>query len=577
MKKRKSKAEARVTPAPAAPRTRLYAVWAAAAAFLAGLFAYLPALRGEFVFDDQYLPFNYQEFTSAPLRVWLIGVRPLLMFSFWLNHTLSGLDPMPYHLTNLFLHLAATLFVWLCIRKILEKARLPGGRGPGWLAAFAAGLFLLHPIQTESVAYVASRSEVLSVMLFYAAFTVFLYRRRDRIGWLEALAVAVLFGAAVSTKEHAAVLPLLLLLTDYFWNPGFSFRGALRNWRLYGLLAAGGAAAAWWIVRVLRASDTAGLSLREANWYEYFLTQGRVIWLYLRLFLFPFGLNIDHDVPFSRHPFDHGAILGLAGLAALGAAAIVWRRRYPLASYGVLAFFLLLAPTSSFVPILDPAAERRMYLPFFGLALVVADFVRRRRAGRQTLAAACAAVLVLLFGLTYARNRVWASATALWEDSVAKSPNKLRPRFQLAYAYFAQGRCAESLKHFEAAANAPGEKQYTLYLDWALAYDCAGDRTKAIEKIRQAEQVSRNAHVYAIMGMLYGKQARLREAAAALDTAVELDPNFGPAYFYRGVVHAANRDFERAAADYRRALALNPNDENARSGLASIQAQLGKR
>src|SRR5207248_397112 len=91
------------------------------------------------------------------------------------------------------------------------------------LAALAAGVFLLHPVQTEAVAYVAGRSEALSVMLAFGAFAVFLYR--SSIGWGTVAAILLLFGAALLSKEHIIVLPALLLLTDFWWNPGFSLKG----------------------------------------------------------------------------------------------------------------------------------------------------------------------------------------------------------------------------------------------------------------------------------------------------------------------------------------------------------------
>src|ERR1017187_8092065 len=149
-------------------------------AFLAVSIVYWPAVDGPFVLDDLYLPFTAPEMAHASLSRWVGGLRPLLMFSFWINHTISGTQTFSYHFLNLLLHLATGALAFLIVRKSLEApwgrpfgvpeaggTACPTGEG-GWkregLAAFAAGLFLLHPLQTESVAYVASRSETLSVM-----------------------------------------------------------------------------------------------------------------------------------------------------------------------------------------------------------------------------------------------------------------------------------------------------------------------------------------------------------------------------------------------------------------------------
>jgi tetratricopeptide (TPR) repeat protein len=534
--------------------------------------AYGPSLRGPFLFDDNYLPFTAPEFADAPLRTWLAGQRPLLMFTFWVNTRLSGLEPFPYHLLNLGLHFLTGWLVWLIVRRLLDRV---GAGAPvrEILAAFAAGLFLLHPVQTESVAYVASRSETLSVMFFYAAFCWFLYRRREAIGWWESVGVLLLFGAGVTTKEHVAILPALLLLTDYFWTPGFSFQGIRRNWRLYLLIAAGGLLALRFVWRELAQSDTAGFAVKEVPWHQYFFTQCRVIWRYIRLFFLPYGQTIDYDLPVSRNLLEHGAIVGLLGLLALGILAFHYRRRYPLASYGLLSFLLLLAPTSSFVPIADPIAEHRLYLPMIGLLLVVVEGLRRWKVGAWGLGGTLAAVLVLAAGLCYQRNRVWGNEIALWEDAVAKSPGKSRAHFQLAYAYFQQGRCDAALKHYQTVAQL-SKPDSRLLIDWAVAYDCQGLWQEAIGKLRQAAALTPTARVYSLMGMVFAKQGRRTEALDMLEIAAKLDPGYELTYIYRGNLFAAADEFEAAAEQYRQALRLNPRSEAAQKALDRIDNRL---
>lgn len=533
--------------------------------------AYDPALRGPFVFDDPYLPFAAGEMAHAGLLRWINGVRPFLMFSFWVNFRLSGMQPYSYHLVNVLLHLATGVFAWLIVRKLLDRVGVSGFTRQA-IAAFCGLLFLLHPLQTESVAYVASRSEALSVMFFYSAFAVFLWRR-EPVGWLRAAAVLLLFAAAALTKEHTAVLPALLLLTDYYFNPGFSFQGIRRNWRLYGLIAAGGAGALWWVWRIIRHADTAGFSVREFTWIQYFFTQCRAIWLYLRLFFVPYGQNIDHDFPISRTVLDQGAIVALFGLAALVAAAIWYRRRYPLASYGFLAFLLLIAPTSSVVPILDPIAERRMYLPFLGLLLVLAEFLRRWNVSRAKLVFALGAVLVIAASLAYSRNQVWGSDLALWQDSAAKSPRKSRPHFQLGFVRFSQGHCQAALAEYEKAARY-GTPDYRLLIDWAAAYDCVGKPAEALHELEQAAALSHTAHVYSLIGLENYRLGRRAAALEALSWAEAIDPAFETTYVYRAAVYMDQNDLAGAGNEYRRALGINPANEQAQQGLALVEQKL---
>lgn len=553
------------------PRPWLY-VLAACATLLALLEAYQPALHGPFLFDDLYLPFQLPNFIGAPLSYWLQQTRPFLMFTFWVNLRAFGLDPYFFHLFNVLFHFGNGVLVYLIVRRLLRQVGVEG-----WQvvlqAGFAACVFLFHPLQTESVAYVASRSETLSVLFFYSAFAVFLYRRNPAASWSVTAAVLILFGAAALTKEHTAVLPALLLLTDYYWNPGFSFGGIKRNWRLYSAMSAAGLAGLAFVWRVLRDADTAGFAVAGLPWHDYLYTQGRAIWVYLRMFVLPVGLNLDHDFAISRSPLDPGAALGLAALAALVATAFVLRRKYPLASYGILVFLLLLAPTSSIIPIKDPLVERRMYLPMIGLLFILADAARRIRLPGSKLAWVAVGILVVAGGATRARNHVWGGAIALWEDSVAKAPRKYRPHFQLAYAYFQAGRCPEAVKQYELASQF-AEKRYDLLVDWALACDCAQQSDQAVEKLREAIKLERTAHAHALIGMIHGKRARRAEAEAALNEAERINPRFSKTYVYRGNLQVSSREYAAAAESFRRALALNPNDEDASAGLAVARRNL---
>jgi tetratricopeptide (TPR) repeat protein len=437
------------------------------------------------------------------------------------------------------------------------------------LSFFAAGLFLLHPAQTESVSYVASRSETLSVFFVLAALVVYLYRKTATVSIPRILALLALFAAAALSKEHTVVLPALFILTDYYWNFEFSPSVIWRNWKLYVPIAAGAAIALVDLLRILRGNQSAGFQMQGLTWDQYFFTECRVIWDYLRLFVVPVGQNLDPDIDISRTVTAHGAIIGLIGLLAVSVLAWIYRRRFPIASYGWFVFLILLAPTSSFVPIRDPMAERRMYLPFIGLLLITVEFLRRWKTSRNALIGSLALVLVVEGALTYQRNLLWGSAIDIWKDTVSKSPQKLRPRFQLAQAYFQTADCADSVDEFgKAAALEP--PAYDLLLDWGLAYDCAGNSQLAIAKFQQAAAQHPNAHTYSQLGMEYGKVGKYPEALEALSTAQRLNPGFAMTYYYLGNIHAIQGNRAQAREDYQRVLALDPNNAPATEALARM-------
>lgn len=574
--KGKPRAAEKAAPSPK-PATSwwIYAAAAAVAVYLA-FQVYAPSLSGPFVFDDNSLPYHTPGFPNA-LGAWLEGVRPLLMFSYWVNFQISQ-APFGFHIVNVLIHLLNSVLVFFITRKLMQRDSY------GWmLPAFAAAVFLLHPIQTEAVSYIAGRSECMSVLFLLAAFAVFLYRRSQAISWQVAIAVLVLFGAAAATKEHTLVLPALLLLTDYYWNPGFSLIGIRRNWRLYVPIAVGGAVGLALLAKLLTRAESAGFGLKEFTWYQYFFTECRAFFVYLRLLVFPAGQNLDWEYPISRNILDHGAIIGLAAILALVAAAIYYRRRYPLASYGFLVYVLLMAPTSSFVPIKDPLAERRLYLPMIGMLLVVVAVLARIRVDRRKLAAALCGIVAVLAVFTYQRNQLWASDIAIWEDAAARAPGKQRVHFQLAHAYYMHGIaehavqfCREAVAQYAEGARVE-EPDFALLVDWGLAYDCAGQPDAAVAKLRDAAALHPTAHVYSQIGMVYAEQSRWPEALEALAQAEKLDAGYDMIYDNRGGIRAKTNDLAGAAADYQRALALNPSNEHARAMLEIVQRELSSR
>ncbi len=554
-------------------------IWYAAAfAALAALFwAYSPAMHTAFLFDDTKQQFATSS-ASDPLSLWIGPVRPLLMFSYWINTRISLQDTSSYHLFNILIHVVTGILVFLVIRRLMEWAGADeSSRTP--LAAFGAFLFLLHPLQTESVAYISGRSESLCGMFGCASLAAFLYRRTTAISWAGMAAVVMLFGAAVLTKEQAVVLPVLFVLTDIWWNPDSPLRSVRANWKLYAVLAAGAAAGValfWRMILGVGTAGSAGFGMKDFTWYQYLFTEFRAIYAYLFNFLLPVRLNVDWDFPISRSLFDHGAIFGLVGLLALAALAWRYRRIFPLAGYGYFMFLVLLAPTSSILPIKDPIADRRMYLPMLGLILIAIDFLRRIKVEPKVLATGAAVVIVVATVATHARAEVWSDPILLWQDTALKSPNKVRAHFQLAFAYFDQGRYDLAVAEFEKTASR--EPPTTdLLVDWGLAYDGLNQPDKALEKFRQAAAIEPTAHIYTQIGYILAKRAAWKEAMDAFDTAQKLDANFAITYMYKGQVRLATKEPAAAVAEFQHALALDPSLTIARQGLGEAQRQLSGR
>ena len=547
------------TPPPTLPSPAPW--WPVATGLLLLAFALLeiygPALNGPFLFDDRYLPFLRPGFADNPLRAWVSGVRPLLMLTYWVNTRMFGLDPYWFHFTNLLMHGIAGACVWLIAMKLLNHRVF---------AAFCTLVFLVHPLQTEAVSYIAGRSDVAAGMFFFATWAVFLYRRDQAIRVGEVFLIIVMYGMAVLTKEHTIVLVAVLLLTDYYFNPGFTFEGMRKNWKLYVGLVVAAIAPALFLLRTLQNADSAGFKMKDLTASDYLLTQVRALWVYARLFFAPISQNLDYDMPISRTHWDYGSWLSLLSWVVLAGIAWAKRKEWPLASFGFFLFLILLSPTSSILPIRDVLVERRMYMAVFALSLVAVEFLRRWKTNTTALAVLTAVIALGLMAVTYQRNEVWGSALALWGDAAAKSPNKARPHFQLAYAHYEKGQCVEASRFYARAAELqPPDDQ--LYVDWALALDCAGQSALALSRLEDANKIKPTAHNYALMGMIRGKTRQYDEGLAALAEAEKLDPRFAMLFAYRANIYLARSEYEQAIASFKQALVIEPELGPAIQGL----------
>jgi Flp pilus assembly protein TadD len=421
--------------------------------------AYLPSIDGDFLLDDYVTiadslvaqPFQHS------LAAWLKSPRPVAALTFAANYLVSGLHTRGWHVTNVAIHCAAVLLVWLFARVTLVRSGLSRAEGP---SLAVAALFALHPLQTESVSYISQRSESLASVGYLGALLLLLARdgapparRHSRLalaGLLHALSLLTKPIAAtipVAWLLHAAIVPAPGEERDRAWRR--VLRRAPASLPLFAL-------SLWAAARSVaesRGSSHTGYSIPGLPAPDYLATQMRAIPTYLRLIVWPSGQSGDWFFPASRSFSEPVVICGAALLLAVGAAAVLaaaladrvngdGRSAMRVAAFGFLFFFVALAPSSSFVPLLDPLAEHRVYLAALGplLAVSAAGALALRRIAPSRAVAAGTAIAVLAAGAaglaTVRRNGVWATAFAFWTDAAAKGPDKARVQLNLAHALY---------------------------------------------------------------------------------------------------------------------------------------------
>lgn len=540
-----------------------------AAGFAIALVVFGPALGGTFIFDDFHLPFADPNASQMPAAFWIGGARPVLTATYWLNFLISGASPFAYHLVNVLLHAGTSVLIFFIYDRLFAISHAPSHRR--WFALFGATLFLVHPLQTESVDYIAGRSELVSGFFFCAAWLVFLRNFEKDAGFGLTGKILLLGALAVLSKESAIGLPALLLLTDLYFSDRPILQQLTRRLKLYSVFVLGAVAAAVLILRSLTSGTAAGFSSGVGP-FDYALTQCRVILTYLRLFLIPAGQNADWQLPFY-HSFTQGAagwyVLGLLALLAL----TLWLyNRERLISFGLAAFLLMLAPTSSIVPIKDALAERRMYLPIAGLILAflgVAAKVLHTPVQRWVTAAmlvlACAA-------LSHSRSAVWASDLTLWRDSAQANPANYRAHFGLGSALLIRRDCAGAAREFAAARSLEKSDDQILW-NLAVAYQCGKQPAEALVAFRSYAAAHPTADAYNQIGLVEAALSNTEAALDAFDQSLKIDPNNSMAYAYRGVARVALNDPEAAQADLRRALDLDPQNQVAAKGFSMLAAR----
>ena len=427
---------------------------------LVGTIAYWNSFDAPLVFDDFLSIQNNQGVRlGLDLVPRLLRSRSLLFTTFSLNYLVAAQDVWGYHLVNLFFHLLNGILLFIIARELLARV-WADQRLVYWYAVLAAGFFLVHPVQTESVTYISSRSELMSTFFYLLAFMIFVKVSERHIGFLLSVAISFVAYVGLLTKETVISIPAVLFLYDYLFISKTNFRELFGRWRFYATFVIGGAAVSVYLLLVpLR--DAVGSLPGHLSPFSYFLTQLHVIVRYVGLVVFPVRLNLDYDI-IPSVSFLEPVVLGSAlVLLLLLAAAWILRRREPIVSFSILWFFLTLAPTSSFVPILDVMFEHRLYLPMAGLCFsfpIALDygvkFLRQRVAIPLKVLPAGVTMLALLTVGTLLRNEVWRDETRLWADVISKSPNKARGYNALAMAHFSRGEYEQGL----AAASSGWER-----------------------------------------------------------------------------------------------------------------------
>jgi tetratricopeptide (TPR) repeat protein len=530
--------------------------------------------------------FHFDDIPSILEKPWIRGLdkipqfifsflsRPLVILSFNINHAISGFNVWSYHAFNTLFHLTATCLVYRLAR-LVERAfqrnnTEASNRGPG-VPLLSAFIFALHPLSTQSVTYISSRSTIL-VTIFYLAGLILFFK-----GWLKKNASAdptprrklffsgywflagICIFLGILSKQTIVTLPVMMFLFHFYFVSRETFPRWFKQqipWMAMILVS---------IVCVLIWKHFFGggivfVSQTPFSPASYLLTQTFVVpFEYFRKLLFPFNLNIDVNFPLLSDWSVWANWLGIAALLAYSVLCVrvssTRKGNGRLIGFGMVWVLITLLPTSSVVPLLDVAVEHRTYLPMVGFSFLIAGMFKelsnqlKQPASRPRVfwnhrVFAVSAILLLVFysAGVIKRNAVWKDEISLWTDAKKKSPNLVRP-----------------------------------YNNLGETHDKLGEYDRAISEFEAALKLNPN-YFFALnnLGNIHGKKKNYPKAIAYFEKALKIKADYSPAHYNLArALHLVGKP-DLAVQSYREAIRFNSYFEQAFFNLANLLLQRGK-
>ncbi len=509
--------------------------------------------------------------------------RPLPNISFALNYFLHHYNVVGFHVVNMLIHISAGFFLYLFVKTTFRTPVLRSRyRDYLWISFFTAALWMVHPVQTQSISYIVQRMNSLAAMFYilsiwlYARFRLSTQQRNK--WWL--LSGCILAGIlALASKEIAATLPVFIITYEWYFFQDLKLKwlkayiplliGCLLLFVILALTYLGGDP----LARI-----SGQYQSRDFTLYQRLLTQPRVVIFYLSLLFWPHPsrLNLDHDFPFSYSLMDPiTTFFSILAVAALIGLAAITAKKQRLLSFGILWFFGNLVIESS-VLALEIIFEHRMYLPSMMFSLIVVMFIHRCVKPRWLMTALLCVVVTVGAVWTYERNMVYRNRITLWQDCVDKSPRKARPYHNLGVALADYGYHDEAIKNYHKALQIkPNYQDAIANIGLSLAQQ--GKIEESITQFLKALDI--NPKDYKTLNNLGASlilTGRHREAVVRLSEALKLNPYYDKAHNNMGVVLQLQDRIEEAKDHFSAAVLLNPDYVEAYNNLGIMLANQGQ-
>jgi tetratricopeptide (TPR) repeat protein len=537
------------------------------------------AVGHKFVFDDA--PYIYEN-PVVQKGLTLEGLRwastygeighwhPLTWLSHMLDCQIYGLQAGGHHLTNVLLHAAAVILLFLVLWRMT---------GFLWRSAFVAAVFAVHPLRAESVAWVAERKDVLSGLFFMLTIGAYVRYVRRPASWVRYGAVVLLFALGLLSKNMLVTLPFVLLLLDY-WPlnrvPEFTSRIWLRlaaeKWPLFALTAAS-CVITFLVPEEVPMGDKLSFALRMENAIVSYA-------IYLWQMICPSGLAVLYPNPVSHFPiWQVAGALGL--LLAVSGATFAFRRKHPYLVVGWLWYLGMMIPAIGIVQISYYAhADRYTYLPQIGLYLMltwtVTDLSSGWRHRRALLAGLSSIILAALIYGAHMQVSYWRNSESLWTHALACTERNYVAHMNLGSALKEQGQVDAAIAHYRKVLEIKPEHAEA-YNNLGISLAENREIDAAIAHYQKALAIKPDfVEAHNNFGMALAGQGQIDAAIIHFQKALEIKPDYAEAYNNLGNALARRGQVDAAIAYYRKALEIKPDYAKCYNNLGIELARRGQ-
>lgn len=485
------------------------------------------------------------------------GRRPVAVFTHLVDFQIWNLSPVGYHVTSALLHALAVLAFGLFIRTLANRS----GNSKWELSGLGASLlFGLHPLATEAAHVPSFRPDILFTLFTFLALRQGITLRDTYSGkWLGGIAAFSLFTfLALLSKETAVILPALLSMIWWLYPTtrprrataflllGISFSAIV----LFALLCLGGAP--------LQAAGGSwnGISLKFP---ENLLTTPALFTKGLRLLFFPLGLSLDHAIPPGLPGFQ--ALAGVTAMAFMAVAVVVFRRRNPWLALSLSGIMLAFLPVSNLVPLINPFAERYLYLSCAFTAMLVTNLVMQLRGPVGTFEKSMAGLAVILALLTGLRMFDWRSEENIWTKTLHQNPGSVKALTWLGILHKA-GDPLKAHEYFVRACELNPQAANDAMVNLAILYGQQGEIQRAETLLREAIRLRpEKAAGYYNLAFDLSLQERIPEAIAVLREGIKVDEMYLPTRLMLAGLLCDSGNLEAALDITRGTLRLDPANE----------------